>query len=569
MKFAALLIVLGLIGACSDDPAVQTPNTNNNGWDLGDDMANNIEDMSTEPDMAEPDMAEPDMAEPDMTEPDMEPDMDLCALVDCAAPENVCEEVNCNPATGQCEVTTREDGATCDDEDACTQNDVCTAGVCGGTALDCSGTATGACEVPICVNGACEVAAGPDGETCDFQSFCGWEDTCSAGACTEGYVGDCGLLNVFQRATASTLSSRGNDVAAFTDACPQGQVPMGFRAAFATSTFYDDNLTRFVTVCGEIQVNSGVVTVVEASDLPSRGVASSTATETRLCPTDQVVVGISGGIDGGPNSNYVSALIPKCAPLSVTGDAEIGYAFSIGTAADAPGLVGSAGTAFGPLDCPAGSVARGTFGTSGEVLDTVGLLCGELFATRVTTAPTNGNANTGGVSTLDCPAGQVPYSVTGRVSSGFWSGILTEFSLQCAQVVATDDGNGGWTLTRVDVGDTLPAQGSLGSWSTAASSETKTCPDDEFVVGLSVYARDRVDQVEIACAPLSVTGSPSTGFDVSYGAPSAADALGTNTSGTFSGPYMCPQGTAASGFFARHGEVLDALALRCSEPLVR
>ncbi len=562
MKFAAFFVLLGFVSAsCSDDPAIRT-NTNN-GWDVGaEDMENDAitEDMSTTEDMPA-DMPVDEDLSPDMTEPDMEP-LDLCALIDCQTPENPCENAVCNPANGMCELVLRDNGTTCDDGDACTLTDVCTAGVCGGVALDCSATA-GVCEVAACVNGTCESSPGLGGESCDLASFCSWEDSCSMGSCALGYVGDCGLLNVFHRATASTTNSGGTGGAPFSDVCPQGQVPIGMRGAFATSTAYDDNITKFVTICGEVQVNSGVVTVVEATDLPSRSSTTSTASETRLCPADHVIVGISGGVSSG----YVSAITPKCAPLSVSGDAENGYSFTVGTAVNGPGLIGSPGVAFGPLDCPAGSVARGTFGGAGEVIDAIGLLCGELYATRVTTAPTLGSS-TGGMSTLDCPDGQVPYGVSGSVAQGFWSGILNEFTVKCAQVVAADDDNGGWAVTRNDVGDVLPATGTLGIWQFSGSIETKECPANQFVVGISTYSRTHLDYLQLECAPISVAGSPSTGFVTSYGATTSADALGTDTSGTFSGPYTCPEGTVSSGFYARSGEILDGLALRCSEPFI-
>ena len=59
-----------------------------------------------------------------------------CNSVVCATPANQCREQNCNPATAQCDETDK--AGPCDDGDAATTGETCTAGTCGG------GTATSA-----------------------------------------------------------------------------------------------------------------------------------------------------------------------------------------------------------------------------------------------------------------------------------------------------------------------------------------------------------------------------------------------------------------------------------------
>jgi hypothetical protein len=94
----------------------------------------------------------------------------------------------CDPATGVCSDPELVDGTTCDDSDACTQADTCQSGVCTGddpvtcTALDqCHDVgvcdpATGVCSDPIVV----------DGTSCEDDDACTLNDFCLAGVCTAG-----------------------------------------------------------------------------------------------------------------------------------------------------------------------------------------------------------------------------------------------------------------------------------------------------------------------------------------------------------------------------------------------
>ncbi|MFT7580867.1 MAG: hypothetical protein ACI9MR_002541 [Myxococcota bacterium] len=75
-----------------------------------------------------------------------------------AGMDALCVTLTCNAGTGQCEVATSGDGNICDDQDTCTETDVCAGGVCGGTILDCS-SLNNACAQGVCVDGMCEEAA--------------------------------------------------------------------------------------------------------------------------------------------------------------------------------------------------------------------------------------------------------------------------------------------------------------------------------------------------------------------------------------------------------------------------
>ncbi|MBM4371882.1 MAG: hypothetical protein FJ098_09520 [Deltaproteobacteria bacterium] len=152
--------------------------------------------------------------------------------------EDPCTAESCEPATG-C-VVTLINGAPCDDGDACTANDHCVAGVCGGSSVPCddgnpctddgcspesgcrflagtgaacddgnSCTETDACVAGVCLGQAaacgdgnpctldsCTVSGGcihvePPGLPCDDGSACTVDDACYQGACVPGDPPDC------------------------------------------------------------------------------------------------------------------------------------------------------------------------------------------------------------------------------------------------------------------------------------------------------------------------------------------------------------------------------------------
>jgi hypothetical protein len=84
--------------------------------------------------------------------------------VDCSAFGDQCNDGVCNPGTGACETQAANEGLGCDDLDACTVGDVCTAGTCAGPPLNCddsSGCTNDACVAGSCVytpSGVCSVS---------------------------------------------------------------------------------------------------------------------------------------------------------------------------------------------------------------------------------------------------------------------------------------------------------------------------------------------------------------------------------------------------------------------------
>ena len=76
------------------------------------------------------------------------------------------------------------EGAPCDDGNLCTVDDVCTNGMCVGTPKEC--VATHACAMSIGCNpssGRCEQEPAREGQACDDDNVCTLEDVCRAGVC--------------------------------------------------------------------------------------------------------------------------------------------------------------------------------------------------------------------------------------------------------------------------------------------------------------------------------------------------------------------------------------------------
>jgi hypothetical protein len=109
----------------------------------------------------------------------------LCAGVTCTASDQ-CHDVGiCDPSTGQCSNPPKVNGSACNDGNACTINDVCTNGVCGGTPKTC--TASDQCHDPgTCdpSNGVCSNPPKANGTTCNDGNLCTTNDVCTNGVCS-------------------------------------------------------------------------------------------------------------------------------------------------------------------------------------------------------------------------------------------------------------------------------------------------------------------------------------------------------------------------------------------------
>jgi len=114
------------------------------------------------------------------------------AAVVCLASDQCHQEGTCDPATGACASPAKAEGASCDDANKCTHDDVCKSGVCGGVAVVCPAGdqchTTGVCDA---ATGSCSNPAKADGVSCDDQDTCTRTDACQAGACKGGNLPGC------------------------------------------------------------------------------------------------------------------------------------------------------------------------------------------------------------------------------------------------------------------------------------------------------------------------------------------------------------------------------------------
>jgi hypothetical protein len=94
---------------------------------------------------------------------------DACAGVTCDQPPGPCFEAVGTCSGGGCSYAPKADGVTCDDGDACTENDACVAGACSGAPKACVTPPAGHCASDMsftsyaspgaCVAGSCEYTA--------------------------------------------------------------------------------------------------------------------------------------------------------------------------------------------------------------------------------------------------------------------------------------------------------------------------------------------------------------------------------------------------------------------------
>jgi MYXO-CTERM domain-containing protein len=111
-----------------------------------------------------------------------------CIGVICTAKDQCHDAGTCDHATGVCDNPVKSDGTTCDDGNALTKNDVCTSGACAGVPL-CTGVVcmasdqchdTGTCDPST---GVCSNPPKADGSACDDSDANTVGDVCSAGVC--------------------------------------------------------------------------------------------------------------------------------------------------------------------------------------------------------------------------------------------------------------------------------------------------------------------------------------------------------------------------------------------------
>lgn len=92
----------------------------------------------------------------------------------------------CDSMTGLCSNPNAADGTMCNDNNACTQTDSCSAGTCtGSNQITCTASdqchAVGTCDP---MTGMCSNPNAADGTMCNDNNACSQTDTCQSGTCT-------------------------------------------------------------------------------------------------------------------------------------------------------------------------------------------------------------------------------------------------------------------------------------------------------------------------------------------------------------------------------------------------
>src|SRR5439155_793464 len=100
----------------------------------------------------------------------------------CAAPDQCHQAGTCN-GDGTCSFANKADGTACNDGTAFTKTDVCTGGVCAGTAYSCA-VPDHYCQTGTCNgDGTCSFANKANGTTCNDWPASTKSDVCTGGVC--------------------------------------------------------------------------------------------------------------------------------------------------------------------------------------------------------------------------------------------------------------------------------------------------------------------------------------------------------------------------------------------------
>jgi hypothetical protein len=180
------------------------------------------------------------------------------AARDCSAAGDQCNNGTCNEATNACVPTPKANGTTCSDGSFCTNPDSCTNGVCGGAARDCSAVAD-ACNTGACneTTDACVKAPKANGTTCNDALFCTTNDACTAGVCG-GTARDCsasgnacntGTCNEATDACAPT--PKPNGTACDTLFCQDGETCLAGNCQGGTAATCSDGNNCTTDTCNE------------------------------------------------------------------------------------------------------------------------------------------------------------------------------------------------------------------------------------------------------------------------------------------------------------------------------
>ncbi|HXC51118.1 MAG TPA: hypothetical protein VN634_09565, partial [Candidatus Limnocylindrales bacterium] len=227
---------------------------------------------------------------------------------DCSSLTDACHTGTCDAETGECVAITHADGSRCNDHDKCTVDDSCQAGVCSGSAKDCS-ELNDACNTGTCnpQNGQCDAVSntGP----CNDGLFCNGADTCAGGSCSVHAGDPCtggGICGSTCNESADNCFASANTVCrASAGICDMAENCTGSSATCPSNTFASGNTCRSASgICDVAETCNGL-----SASCPADGFAS-TSVRCRASSGECDVAEFCSGAATCPADSFASGSTP-------------------------------------------------------------------------------------------------------------------------------------------------------------------------------------------------------------------------------------------------------------------
>ena len=449
------------------------------------------------------------------------PPVDLCADVDCGHLDSACTMGVCDPTDGACVEQAANEGLSCDDNLACTTNDVCQAGVCEGEAVICNAPDT--CGVSYCdeaAGGICVDGDAPNGSVCDDMSVCTIQDACTGGQCS-GVPRRSFVMPQVGSGPAVLTGTTAGSLDDFDASCG------GTGSADHEYTFFvseTDRAYRFSTTGGDFDTVLHLRQGCEDSSFACNDDTNGTHAE------------LAAWLSPGQYNIVVDGKVP-----AVSGNYEL-------HAAPIPHTIGVL------LNDYTGQFTGGAGGANPDVLD-------------------------------KCPAGQVLVGVKVRHTKAgtFYYPAMARMAAICADYDVTMASDMSYGSSGIVPGTPvqLPWRGTLTDPVHLGSEQTTMCPAGMMAVGFSGYqatqqaqtASSHFRKLTLACAPMATAGNDVDGVTFTPGNDVFGNSVGDNDgcvsglgcSNTI-GKTTCPAGSIASGILTASGEIVHKFGLRCEQP---
>jgi hypothetical protein len=166
----------------------------------------------------------------------------------------------------------------------------------------------------------------------------------------------------------------------------------------------------------------------------------------------------------------------------------------------------------------------------------------------------------GGNSFSDaCPAGQVLVGIGG--ATGQWIDAVYGICGVVDLKASTSSDPYTYTVT-IGPGTTLPTEGMIGGSDTLWQAQ---CPANTAVVEVAGNSGEAMDQVDLSCAPLVITGSPGS-FALHQGTVTAIAPEGDTGGGGPFTPVVCPDPQVMALVWGGAGVWVDNMGVACAAP---